>query len=349
MERQLATIQRIEGLAPIEGADNILRARVMGWDVVVKKNEFKAGDPCVFFEIDSVLPEGLAWSEFMRPRGFRVKTVKLRGVLSQGLALPLDILTHGTEPEQIFVGDLGEGSDVTSFLGVTKYEPPTPGESKGPNRIRGNLMGAFPSQVPKTDETRIQSALACLHELAGQEFYVTTKLDGTSATFFKNFDGELVVCSRNWAVKPDPPTVYYAMAEKYRLHELPIGYAVQGEICGPGIQKNRLGLKEPDLFVFNVYNANEGEYLGFNRWQNFCEIHGLKTVPVEAVITGEFAKTYEHTRGGWLEAAKGLYAGTKNRKEGIVVRPLVETYSEKLRGRLSFKVINNDYLLKDEP
>src|SRR5215475_5801984 len=95
MERKLVSIQRIERIDPIDGADRIVKARVMGWDVVVKKGELGPGDPCVFFEIDSVLPAGQPWAEFMRPRGFRVKTARLRGVLSQGLALPLDILPAG--------------------------------------------------------------------------------------------------------------------------------------------------------------------------------------------------------------------------------------------------------------
>src|SRR5262249_25159025 len=117
MERKLVSIQVVESVAPIEGADQIEQARVMGWTVVVKKGEFRPGDRCVFFEIDSVLPDGAAWSEFMRPRGFRVRTLKLRGVLSQGLALPSDIL-GGDVPEQ--------GVDVRDRLGVTKFEPALP-------------------------------------------------------------------------------------------------------------------------------------------------------------------------------------------------------------------------------
>jgi RNA ligase (TIGR02306 family) len=352
MERKLVTIQRIESLAPIEGADNIVKARVMGWDVVVKKNEFAVGDPCVFFEIDSVLPDGPAWAEFMRARGFRVKTVKLRGVLSQGLALPVDIL--GDDLAAIEAEGFPVNAEVTSLLGVTKYEPPVPGEN-GPNRVTVHAGEPFPTRVPKTDETRLQSALACLRELAGKDFYVTTKLDGMSATYFRDFDGQLIVCSRNWVVKAAPGDVYHAMAERYRLHEIPIGIAVQGEICGPKIQKNRLGLREPDLFVFTVFDANGNEhrangngYYSYSEWCDFCTRYKLKMVPVEDVVVGHRAATYGHSLDGWLEVAKGSYEGTKNRKEGIVIRPLVETYSRKLQGRLSFKVINNEFLLKDE-
>lgn len=334
MERKLVSIQVVDSIAPIEGADQIEQARVMGWTVVTKKGEFQVGDRCVFFEIDSILPDGAPWAEFMRPRNFRVKTVKLRGVLSQGLALPVNIL-QGDVPEV--------GIDVRERLGVTKYEPVMPGERE----VR-ELAGGFPARVPKTDEIRLQSALGVLDEIRGKEFYVATKYDGSSATYFRDLEGEFLACSRNWSVKPGDNHLW-TVAKKYGLAErLPAGYAVQGELCGPGIQKNRLGLSGLDVFVFNVYDVKAGKYLEFQALLDFCKEHGLKTVPVERVVRAEEAANYVHTLDGWLEASRGLYAGTKNRKEGIVVRPLVETYSPTLGGRLSFKVINNEFLLKDE-
>lgn len=124
--------------------------------------------------------------------------------------------------------------------------------------------------------------------------------------------------------------------------------AIQGELCGPGIQKNRLGLSEIDLFVFTVYDQRAGRYLDYESFLGFCADHGLHTVPVERVVCGADATAYDHSLDGWLAAARGLYAGTKQRKEGIVVRPLVEARSDVLGGRMSFKVINNDFLLKDE-
>ena len=334
MERKLVSIQVIDSLAPIEGADLIEQARVMGWTVVTKKGEFQVGDRCVFFEIDSILPEGVPWAEFMRPRSFRVKTVKLRGVLSQGLALPVGIL-NGEVPEV--------GTDVRERLGVTKYEPVLPDARE----VR-EVSGGFPTRVPKTDEIRVQSALGVLEEIRGKEFYVATKYDGSSATFYRDIDGEFLVCSRNFTIKPGENKLW-AMAEKYRLPErLPAGYAVQGELCGPGIQKNRLALPELDVFMFNVYDVKAGKYLDLQAMLDFCKEHGLKTVPIERVVRGDEAANFVHTLDGWLEAARGNYVGTKNRKEGIVIRPLVETYSRTLQGRLSFKAINNDFLLKDD-
>jgi RNA ligase (TIGR02306 family) len=331
MERKLVSIQRIDSIAPIEGADRIVRARVLGWDVVIKKDELAAGERCVFFEIDSLLPAGQPWAEFMRPRGFRVKTARLRGVLSQGLALPVSIL--GDDVPEV-------GTEVRDRLGVTRYEPVIPDTRE--------IAGPFPGQVPRTDEIRLQSALGVLDELRGRDFAITTKLDGTSATFFRRLDGELVACSRNWALAPGPNPVW-RVAERYRLAErLPPGVAIQGELCGPGIQKNRLGLAAPDLFVFSVHDTRSGAFLGATDAADLCAELGVPTVPTEHVVTGEAALAFDHSLERYLALAQGLYAGTRNRKEGIVVRPLSEQWSPTLGGRLSFKVINNEFLLADE-
>ena len=333
MERKLVSIQRVEAIEPIAGADNIVKARVMGWDVVVKKGELAAGDPCVFFEIDSVLPDGAPWAEFMRPRGFRLKTARLRGVLSQGLALPTSILPAGEVPPI--------GTDVRDRLGVVKYDPPVP--------FGGDIAGPFPPRVPKTDEIRLQSALGLLDEIRGMDLAITTKIDGTSTTFFVDEDGAFTVCSRNWTLG-SADSAPWRIAAQYALPgAIPRGFAVQGELCGPGIQKNRLGLPAVDWLVFDAYDTRGGRHLDHGELVAFCAARGLRTVPVEAVVEGDAARGFESTLPAWLARAAGLYPGTKNRKEGIVVRPLVGKRSDALAGsRLSFKVLNNDFLLKDE-
>ena len=331
MERRLVSIQTIDAIEPIAGADNIMQARVMGWTVVIKKGEFTPGDPCVFFEIDSVLPDGPAWAEFMRQRKFRVRTLKLRGVLSQGLALPIAILGGGDAPRDV---------DLRERLGVTKFEAVLPDTRE--------IAGAFPTRVPKTDEIRLQSALGVLDEIRGQEFFVSTKCDGTSATYVRDGQDGFIACSRNWALARGDNHVW-RLAERYRLEDqLPVDFAIQAEVCGPGIQKNRLGLDSVDLFVFNVYDLRAGKFLELDAFRAFCAERGLPTVPIERVVRGDEAANHDHSLDTWLEAARGLYAGTKQRKEGIVVRPLIEQASTALGGRLSFKVINNDFLLKDE-
>lgn len=330
--RQLASVQIVESLAPIEGADRIEAARVLGWTVVVKKGEFAPGDRCVFFEIDAVLPDGAPWAEFMRPRKFRVKTCKLRKVLSQGLALPVEI-----DPV-CSVADVG--ADVSNAICVKKYEAPEEGDGNG--ALCSVRAGDFPSQIPKTDETRLQGVIACLDEMRWLPAVATVKCDGSSGTFLRDADG-FKVCSRNRQIA-ESDCSWWAVAKRYELEgKIPDGIAVQGEVCGPGIQRNRLMLTEHDLFVFDVYDFKAGRYYSHDECASFCAIHGLRMVPI-AKHWGSF----DEPLGSLLDLAKGKYTGTKNRREGIVVRPCDLVYSERLHGRLSFKVLNNDFLLKDE-
>jgi RNA ligase (TIGR02306 family) len=333
MQRKLATIQRIEAITPIQGADSIERATVMGWSVIVKKDEFLKDDLCVFFEIDSILPNDAPWASFMEPHGFRVKTIKLRGCLSQGLALPLHILQKENHDSYVI------GADVTDTLRVTKHEIIS---------ASADVAGSFPSDVPKTDETRLQSILSVLDELKNQPFYVTIKLDGMSGTFIRR-ENELQVCSRNNMLK-EGSGIHWAIANRYDLkRNLPIGFAIQGEVVGPGIQKNRLKLTEPDVFIYNVYDINEGRYLDYDQFVIFCHKIGLKTVPIDFEVSEDELSSFSFTLENFLELAKGLYQGTSNRREGIVIRPMKEQRSKTLGGdRLSFKVISNEFLLKDE-
>lgn len=338
--RTLASIQTIEQLHPIDGADKIERASILGWECVVKKGEFQAGDRCVYFEIDSILPDGPSWSEFLRDRRFRVKTIKLRGQISQGIALPLSIL-----PE----GDYSLEQDVSDLLGVIKWEPPVNG-SGGPNQ--GRSAGNFPSHIiSKTDETRLQSVKGVLEELRGNPFYIAQKYDGTSCTILNDQEEGFMVCSRNNIRAEDPDNVsdLWKMAYKYNLKEkLPVGFAIQGEVCGPKWQQNRLRLPDLDLFVFQVYNIREMEYLDYQDFITFCQEHGLQHVKIDKVVDGEELKNFDFSLENFLNLAKGYYEGTKVHREGIVVRPLTEMRSSRLKGRLSFKVINNDFLLKEE-
>jgi len=335
MERKLASIQTIAALENIEGADRIVKATVMGWDIVVKKDEFAVGDKCIFFEIDALLNEGPEWSEFMRSKKFRVKTCRLRGVLSQGLALPTSILPS-SEAMEI-------GTDVTDLLNVKKYELPL---HDGGAKL-GMSRGSFPSFIPKTDEIRIQSATELLEEIKNVgPFYISVKCDGTSGTFCYDGD-EFCACSRNWKKKEDDTNVYWQVARKYKLAEVLAAnrdYAIQGEVAGVGIQKNKLKLPDIDLFVFNVFDIKKGRILDYYDFIGFCETNGLHTVPIEQVVYPN--EGFDYSLKAWLERAEGNYEGTDSPREGIVVRPLVASYSPTLRGRLSFKVINNSFLLK---
>lgn len=329
MERKLVTLQFVDSVEPIKDADFIERIKVLGWTLVASKGDFKPGDMCVFFEIDSVLPETNPDFAFMEKHKFRVRTMKLRGVVSQGLAMPISILDSSD-----FLYSPKVGEDMTKVLGVEKYEPPA--------KLRGLVRGSFPFYVPKTDEIRIQSIPEVLDELKGESIVITLKVDGTSMTAVSK-DGEFHVCSRNLSMKEEEDSVYWRMANKYLLKEITEieGIAIQGEIVGPGIQKNRLGLKTHDFLVFNVYNVERQSYLNHHDTALFCLINNLKQVPLV-----QYVPEFNYSQEELLELAKGKYADTDNNREGIVVRPLAEMHSEILRGRLSFKVINNDYLLK---
>lgn len=337
MSRKLASVVRVDALDPIPGADKIEVASVLGWKCVVKRGAFQIGDLGVYLEIDSVPPDedryAFLWSKTERqprPRNFRIRTVRLRGQVSQGLLLPLS---------EVFDGNSGEvaaevGKDLTGVLGVAKWEPPS--VDVGGSQARGG----FPVGVPKTDEVRIQAQPELLQRLAGCPWEATVKLDGTSATFAVS-DGEFHACSRNLSVR-DGDNIYWRMARRYRLPELLAlapDLVIQGEICGPAIQKNRLGLEEHDLFVFDMWDQGRREYLSSSTVRELCRLFGLRAVPLDAVGTA-FGMCIEDL----LRAADGKYEGTDHDREGIVVRSsLGGSTSPELR--VSFKVVSNRYLL----
>jgi RNA ligase (TIGR02306 family) len=378
MSRALASIQKIEKLASIANADFIEQATVLGWNCVVKKGEFKEGDWGVYFEIDSMLPD-IPEFVFLRStsgrvpaEGFvhRLKTKRMRGIISQGLMMPLSVFKDVEDLDDLCIGD-----DVTELLGVKKYEPPI----RLPGLKAGHISHPFPNFIPKTDEIRVQSIPWILDEFEGRKVYATVKVDGTSVTFFSK-DGQFGVCSRNHERKrPQPEPIwrkilvratakiklldtlrrfgllhhwqggvantYWQIAEQYgienKLCELGRNIAIQGEICGPSIQSNRLGLLDLQLFVYDIYDIDEKRYLGYNEQIAIANKLGLERVPDAGVFIFRFSTVQE-----LLEFAKGKYLNG-HKREGIVIRTICETEFRKL-GRGSFKVINNEYLLATE-
>jgi RNA ligase (TIGR02306 family) len=330
MKRKLASIQRILDVSPIEEADTIETVQVLGWQVVARKDDFKPDDLCVYVEIDSVLPDRPEF-DFLRKAKFRVKTIRLRGQISQGICFPLSILPNG---------EYSVGDDVTDIIGVEKWEPSVP------IQLRGIMKRFRPHWIRKTDEPRLQSFPEVLEEIRGLSLYITRKDDGTSFTAYLK-DGEFGVCSRKVDLKENDDNTYWKMARKLNLEEklssLPFNAAIQGELVGPQIQGNRLGLKEHELRIFNVWNIDEQKFLDF---EPFIETVLLK-LRLDPVSIIEYGYIHEksHDVKTFLEMARGTYPNGQPR-EGIVIRPMVEQYSKALEGRLSFKVINNDFLLK---
>ena len=354
MSNILATIEKILSVEPIPGADKIDKVTVLGWDCVVRKGQFVAGELCIYIQLDTLIPKCLfTGNSDDQKEMIRLKTAKFKGQLSQGLVLKLG---DGNTPElnAIFYSPVGtginaagkflsdwvtslkEGTDVSEDLGIKKYEKQIPAQ------LQGLVLGNFPSIFPKTDEVRIQNAPSAIQELLYKPYYITTKLDGTSSTFYK-LDDHFGVCSRNMELK-EGDNIYWKMAKKYNLDSiLEEGFMIQGEIVGPSIQKNPLGLLEPDLFIFNVFLIKQHRYCNLREVVDFCKEHQLKMVPVV-----EETDSFSYTIDDLLKKATGVYPGTKNRIEGIVVRSVTDFYSPSLEGRMSFKVLNNEYLLKDE-
>ncbi len=346
MERKLASIQRVLDIVPIKNADVIELVKINGWQCVTKKGEFRPGDLGVFFEIDSIPPDTEAFrflwqpkpkpeasiepsAPVTRPEKFRIRTMKLRGTLSQGLFMPFETFS---------LGDVCEGANVTERLGVAKYEPPAP-EGMGTFRAR------FPAFVPKTDELRVQSVPGVLNELRGLPYVVTLKYDGTSATFCTDpRDASFHACGRNFSVAAGE-NLYWRVARKYGLDTALARHphmAIQGEIVGPGVQKNRLGLRELSLFGFSVFDISAARFLDHDDARTFLTEIGL---PAVAVV--EEGDAFAHTLESLLKLAEGKYPGTNNEREGIVIRTRRETTSSVLLGRLSFKAISNRFLLKE--
>ncbi len=354
--RHLATIQKIAEVRPIEGADAIEAVRIKEWWCVAKKDEFKVDDYCVYFEIDSLLPVTNPNFEFLakgnKPKtmnidgktyvGYRLKTIKLRGQISQGLALPLPALfADANMDSSLYEVD----NDVSESLDVVKWEAPIPAQ------LSGKIRGSFPGFLPKTDEERVQNLAEVVARQQGVTFYVTEKLDGSSATFYRHTtiaDGERFgVCSRNLDLLDTPGNTFWELAKKYELDtKLPEGFCVQGEAVGEGIQDNKLKIKGHDLYVYNVYDIKNAKYLDYIDFVAFCEKLGLKTVPVldtAWLLTGTVEDLLKMAEG------KSVIAPEVER-EGLVFRPMQEKQEviAGVMGRLSFKAISNIFLLGEK-
>jgi RNA ligase (TIGR02306 family) len=349
--RKLASIQTVNAVEPIPNADAIEKVRVLGWWVVSKKGDHRPGDKLVYCEIDSLLPERPEF-EFLRassfkpaqtdaagatilPPGFRIKTVRLRGQVSQGICFPLSILPPDAPTE--------EGADVTELLGIVKWEPPVP------VGMGGKVKGGFPGFLPKTDETRVQVLEAALQRHQGKTFYVTEKLDGTSFTAFLR-QGEFGICSRNlWMDEADEGNVLARVArsleleEKLRAARERLGHdvALQAEVIGPGIQKNKYALPAVTLRVFNVLNVDAYRLLDHGAMLALLGEMQLESVPQLGTLV------LDHTVDQLVTFSEGTSVlNLLVQREGVVLRPLAEEQDEDIGGRLSFKAINPKFLLK---
>jgi RNA ligase (TIGR02306 family) len=330
----MAKVAQIDEVRAIPDADAISAYRVGGWWVVDRKNAYQVNDLVIYCEVDSWIPHSLAPflskggdpKEFNGVSGNRLRTIRLRKQISQGLILSIDVLTGLTD--NVFLGQ-----DVSELFGIQKWEAPIPAQ------LAGDIRGLFPATVPKTDQERCQNLTSELALWKSLDFEVTEKLDGSSCTFFLDMEGEFHACSRNLDLKFNDTNSYWAAALKYDLDQKLasgnyLGFAVQGELIGPGIQGNPYKLNHVDFFVFDVYSVTRGTYLSANERIQFCNDLGLRHVPVLNIVPESLTVDY------LLEIAEGKSVLNGNtEREGLVFKCLSNP-------DIHFKAISNRFLLK---
>ena len=357
--RKLASIREIRHIRPIEGADRICCAVVDGWECVVKKDEFQVGEKIIYIEIDSIVPDTPDF-EFMRERKFRVRTIKLRKQVSQGLVVPLTLLKN---PQKHKLGD-----DVTEILGIKQYDPEAEKEKqfnsqkKTTNPLVKYLMryswfrklhskfnrpqkSGFPAWITKTDEERVQNLVELLERESeeGTKFAVTEKLDGQSLTLFLARKGfgvwDFGVCSRNLRLRKPDNSSWWTIAKQIDAKRVLKSFknakriVLQGEIIGTGIQSNKYGIKGYDFYAFNL--IVDGKRFPHDEMERTLLGFGIKSVPLletQLVLKKDVADMVEYAQG------KSRLAEIE--REGIVVRNIDKG--------ISFKVISPKFLLAEK-
>lgn len=357
--RKLASIQKIKQIDPIPNADNIEVATVNGWEVVVKKGLYNEGDLVVYCEVDSFLPvrdefEFLRKSSFRTladgSEGFRLKSIKLRGQVSQGLIVPLDIIPDNVMEDLAdytspFEHDDLIGTDVTDILEIKKWQRPIPAS------LAGEMKGDFPGFLKKTDEERIQNLTEEYDQLKKSMYFVTEKLEGSSTTFYIR-DGEFGVCSRNLELLPSEKNTIWKVAREMGIEEklstiytdskFPFkNVAIQGEIIGEGIQGNHYNLLGQTIKFFNLFDIDRHKDVDPWTFQYVMRRLELPTVPV---IT-RYVKL-DKTIKELIDFADGKsLLNPEVMREGVVFRRLEGQEDDLID---SFKVISNEYLLNEK-
>jgi len=340
----LATIRKISEINEIKDASNIEVAAIEGWKVVVRKGEYKVNDLVIYLEIDSFVPNNIAPfltkpdrfpSEYQGIKGERLKTVVLRGQVSQGLVLPLDDTIM-----ELFEKDGGvyyEGDDVSHVLGIVKWEPPVDVS------LAGQVKGSFPSFIRRTSQERCQNLKDEIEAAfySREKFEITEKLDGTSFTAFIK-DGEFGVCSRNLQLKEDDSNTLWKVARKVNL-EVGLKFinknlAIQAELVGPKIQGNPYNLKDHKIFVFDIFDIDNYTYLPASQRYEYVRYLCLSNVPV---LEESLEVTTLQIDDLLLMAEGKSRLNEKTEREGLVYKSLSNP-------NFSFKVISNKFLLKQK-
>jgi len=351
MSSLIVEVCKVNSVEPHPNADKLDLIGVKGWSCIVGRNNYKVGGLVVFCPTDSIIPPNLIEKyslEFLRKNG-RVGTIKLRGVISQGLVLDIPL---GVSWE--------EGQDVANELGITKWEPPV----QGPVNFRGQTptkKKLNPLFDVYTDIENIKNFPDIFIE--GEPIVLTEKIHGTNfrAGVLSRYTGSLWGCflrlifgkyefvygshrvqktvgNRNKGFYGED--VYGQIAKKYNLAKvIPSDFLLYGEIYGPGIQDLAYGQKEIDVVFFDV--KYKGQYLDYQDFKNFCM--GLKLPVAPELYVGQFDRKILESE----TVGNSTLSGNQVR-EGVVVRPFEEQYDNRI-GRKILKSVNLEYLLRKNP
>lgn len=339
--RKLATIEKIVDIQPIPGADAVEAVRVADWTVVSQKGIHQVGGMVIHVQPDAIPPFGgpfeplfsFLWAkEGERPNNYYIKPAKIRGQRSHGIILPL------SEVYGIWIAsindrnfpDLRPGTDFTEFLGLTKHEDALPKSQE--------IVGGFLPGVSKTDEERVQSTEgnALREALLGRPYVITEKADGASMTMAIE-DGEFAVYGRKYRLREDGGA-YWRAARAYPFEEMlrsRAGLAVQGEVVGPGVQKNYLGLSDNMCLIFNAVDRLTGRRLDYDE---ACLLLPWDAPKVNLLERGQ---SFNYTTRELEVMSNGRYSGTDNLREGIVIRSNDKPTPE--NPQVSFKVISPEF------
>lgn len=348
-QRQMAWVVKIEDVQEHPNADALEICHVGGWKTITKKGEFKKGDIAVYISVDSWVPHSVApfLSKGQQPKeyngikGARLRTIRLRGIISQGLLLSMAEI----DQSQVEVGD-----DATETLGIQLWELPIPAH------LSGDVKGSFPLFIPKTNQERIQNLTRELSNYQKQNltFEVTEKLDGSSMTVYYK-DGVFGVCSRNLELQETENNSLWQVAKRLclgdRLQKLNRNIALQGELIGPGIQGNPYKLSNLKFFVFDVFDIDQRQYLTtydritmldrLNQFDPTCIIDHAPAIGISS-IGAHHIKPHmirDYSIDGLIEHADGHSIINQDCvREGVVWKSIEQP-------SISFKVISNNWLV----
>lgn len=358
--RKLVSIRSISNIESIPNADRVELAHVDGWRCVVKKNDFTVGQKILFFETDcafmNVNDERVSFlrkschkswklNNLLLGECLRIKTVKLAGQISQGLAMPVSLF------EKEINESIERGISLEEAIGIRHFDE----LSEEMSCLMGNApsqetRGKFPSVVPKTDEERVQNLTDYFDKFKNEVFEATIKMDGSSMSVGYSPsiypDQPYFVCSRNLSLKTDGEDNFNRTAKKYNLEQIlkkhhdETGHeiCIQGELVGPGINGNHDGMKEIDYYVFRIYDITACRLFDSVERRMFCKKYGIKHVPLlsEQIRVFDLFPTVDEL----VKFVSPLTTDNGNPIEGIVFKTM--------NGNISFKVINPLYLLKND-